>query len=200
MKGPSIVTGADGIPRCAWAGSAADYLDYHDREWGVPVRGETALFERLTLEAFQSGLSWLTILRKRPAFRQAFAGFDAEVVAGFGADDRARLLADVGIVRNARKIDAAIRNARAVLELRAEGGLDALVWSHVPPRHARPAGLAELVASSPESTALSKALKARGFAHLGPTTLYAAMQACGLVDDHLAGCHRAGSASTRTGG
>lgn len=200
MKGPSIVTGADGIPRCAWAGSAADYLDYHDREWGVPVRGETALFERLTLEAFQSGLSWLTILRKRPAFRQAFAGFDAEVVAGFGADDRARLLADVGIVRNARKIDAAIRNARAVLALRAEGGLDALVWSHVPPRHARPSGLAELVASSPESTALSKALKARGFAHLGPTTLYAAMQACGLVDDHLAGCHRAGSASTRTGG
>jgi DNA-3-methyladenine glycosylase I len=191
MSRPSLLTGADGIRRCAWGAATPDYLAYHDQEWGIPVHGERELFERLTLEAFQSGLSWLTILRKRERFRTAFAGFDPEQVAGFGSDDRARLLADGGIVRNARKIDAAIRNAAAVISLRADGGLDALVWSHAPTNHPRPQALEDLRASSPESVALSKALKARGFVFLGPTTLYAAMQACGLVDDHVLGCHRA---------
>jgi len=189
---PGIAVGADDIPRCAWAASAPDYVDYHDLEWGRPVHGESALFERLTLEAFQSGLSWLTILRKRESFRAAFAGFDPEVVATFDADDRARLLADPGIVRNVRKVDAAIANARATVALREHGGLDALVWSHAPARHTPPASPAELRASSPESVALAKALKAHGFVFVGPTTMYAAMQACGLVDDHLLGCHRSG--------
>ncbi len=189
---PGIAVGADDIPRCAWAASAPDYVDYHDLEWGRPVHGESALFERLTLEAFQSGLSWLTILRKRESFRAAFAGFDPEVVATFDADDRARLLADPGIVRNVRKVDAAIANARETVALREHGGLDALVWSHAPARHTPPASPAELRASSPESVALAKALKAHGFVFVGPTTMYAAMQACGLVDDHLLGCHRSG--------
>ena len=192
-----LVVGDDGLARCGWGASTPDYVGYHDTEWGRPVHGDVAIFERLTLEAFQSGLSWLTILRKRPAFRAAFAGFDPQVVAGFGEDDRARLLTDVGIVRNVRKIDAAIRNARAVLDLRADGGIDALIWSHVPACHERPRELAGLAATSPESVALSKALKAHGFVHLGPTTVYAAMQACGLVDDHLVGCHRAGGADPR---
>ena len=126
------------MPRCSWAGSAPEYLAYHDDEWGVPVHGETALFERFTLEAFQSGLSWITILRKRPAFRAAFAGFDAEQVAAFDDTDRARLMADAGIVRNARKVDAAIANARAVLDLRDDGGLDAYVWSFAPEHHQPP--------------------------------------------------------------
>lgn len=189
---PGIAVGADDIPRCAWAASAPDYVDYHDLEWGRPVHGESALFERLTLEAFQSGLSWLTILRKRESFRAAFAGFDPKVVATFDADDRARLLADPGIVRNVRKVDAAIANARATVALREHGGLDALVWSHAPARHTPPASPTELRASSPESVALAKALKAHGFVFVGPTTMYAAMQACGLVDDHLLGCHRSG--------
>ncbi len=189
---PGIAVGADDIPRCAWAASAPDYVDYHDLEWGRPVHGEAALFERLTLEAFQSGLSWLTILRKRESFRAAFAGFDPKVVATFDADDRARLLADPGIVRNVRKVDAAIANARATVALREHGGLDALVWSHAPARHTPPASPTELRASSPESVALAKALKAHGFVFVGPTTMYAAMQACGLVDDHLLGCHRSG--------
>ena len=191
MSGACVVTGADGIPRCAWGASTPEYVTYHDQEWGVPLHGEGELFERLTLEAFQSGLSWLTILRKREGFRSAFAGFDPQTVAAFDAQDRARLLADAGIVRNRRKVDAAIHNARAVLALRAEGGLDALVWAHAPVRHERPASLDDLRATSPESVALTKALKARGFVFLGPTTLYAAMQACGLVDDHVVGCHRA---------
>ena len=135
MSQPSVVRGADGIPRCAWGASTADYVAYHDAEWGVPLHGERELFERLTLEAFQSGLSWLTILRKREGFRAAFAGFDPERVAGFGPEDRARLMADPGIVRNGRKIDAAIHNAAAVVDLRADGGLDALVWS---PAHRTP--------------------------------------------------------------
>lgn len=183
--------GTDGRARCGWVGTAEDYLDYHDDEWGHPVHGEAALFERFTLEAFQSGLSWLTILRKRAGFRGAFADFDPEVVAGFGAADRERLLADPGIVRNARKVDAAIHNAHAVLALREQGGLDALVWSHAPARHTRPDTMAQVPASSPESHALARSLKAHGFVFVGPTTLYAAMQACGLIDDHVAGCHRA---------
>ena len=197
MSATAVVTGPDGIPRCAWAASTADYIAYHDDEWGVPLHGERELFERLTLEAFQSGLSWLTILRKREGFRAAFAGFDPDVVAAFDAGDRARLLADTGIVRNVRKVDAAIRNAQAVVDLRDDGGLDALVWAHAPAHHDRPQGMGDVRATSPESVALTKALKARGFVFLGPTTMYAAMQACGLVDDHLAGCHRAGGQQAR---
>ena len=189
-----LVVGADGRARCAWAASTPDYLDYHDTEWGVPVHGEQALYERLTLEAFQSGLSWLTILRKREAFRAAFSGFDADAVAAFTGADRERLMADAGIVRNRLKIDAAIRNAAAVVSLREHGGLDALLWSHAPRDHVPPQSTADLRATSPESVALAKALKRAGFVFVGPTTMYAAMQACGLVDDHLAGCHRAGGA------
>ena len=190
----SLVVGADGLARCAWAGSTPDYLAYHDEEWGRPVRGETALYERFTLEAFQSGLSWLTILRKREGFRAAFAGFDADVVAGYGEDDVERLMADPAIVRNRAKVRAAVANARAVRALRDRGGLDALVWSFAPA--ARPQRLAagsDVPAVTPESTALAKALKAHGFVFVGPTTAYAAMQACGLVDDHVAGCHVAGA-------
>jgi DNA-3-methyladenine glycosylase I len=189
----ALLVGDDGLARCAWAGSTPDYLAYHDTEWGVPVRGEQALFERLTLEAFQSGLSWLTILRKREAFRLAFAAFDPERVAAFDDADRARLLADASIVRNRLKVDAAITNARAVVALRDTGGLDALFWSFAPVAHARPAGPGDLRATSPESVALAKALKKAGFVFVGPTTMYAAMQACGVVDDHLEGCHRAGA-------
>jgi DNA-3-methyladenine glycosylase I len=189
----ALLVGDDGLARCAWAGSTPDYLAYHDTEWGVPVRGEQALFERLTLEAFQSGLSWLTILRKREAFRQAFAQFDPERVAAFGDADRARLLGDASIVRNRLKVDAAITNARAVVALRDTGGLDELFWSFAPVAHVRPAGPGDLRATSLESVALAKALKKAGFVFVGPTTMYAAMQACGVVDDHLEGCHRAGA-------
>ena len=187
---PDIIVGPDGMPRCRW-GSGTDYLVYHDTEWGVPVHGETQLYERLTLEAFQSGLSWLTILRKREAFREAFLGFEAERVAEFGESDRAALMGNSGIVRNRLKIDAAITNARAVVALRTQGGLDALFWSHAPERHEPPARLSDVPATSPESVALAKALKKAGFVFVGPTTMYAAMQACGVVDDHVAGCHRA---------
>ena len=189
-----LVVGADGVARCGWAGPAPEYLRYHDEEWGRTVRGETALFERISLEAFQSGLSWLTILRKREGFRAAFAGFDPERVAAFGPSDVDRLLADPGIVRNRAKILAAVANARATLALRdtVDGGLDALVWSHAPDDgeggRPAPATLADVPAVTPASTALAKALKRHGFAFVGPTTAYAAMQACGLVDDHLAGC------------
>jgi DNA-3-methyladenine glycosylase I len=185
------VEGPDGKRRCPW-GTSAEYLAYHDEEWGRPVRGETALFERFTLEAFQSGLSWLTILRKREGFRSAFDGFDADAVARYGDADAARLLADAGIVRNRAKIAAAIANARAVVTLRetVEGGLDGLVWSFAPDGATRPAprDLGDVPATTPESAALAKALKKNGFVFVGPTTAYAAMQACGLVDDHLAGC------------
>jgi DNA-3-methyladenine glycosylase I len=187
-----LVVGDDGLARCAWAGSTPDYLAYHDDEWGRPVRGEQALFERITLEAFQSGLSWLTILRKREAFRRAFAGFDPEAVAAFDESDEARLMADAGIVRNRLKVRAALTNARAVVGLRDSGGLDALFWSFAPQRTARPRSFADVPASTPESVALAKALKRAGLVFVGPTTMYAAMQACGVVDDHLAGCHRAG--------
>ncbi len=187
-----LVVGDDGLARCAWGTSTEDYRRYHDEEWGRPVHGETALYERFTLEAFQSGLSWLTILRKREAFRAAFAGFDADAVAAFGAADVERLLADAGIVRNRLKVQAAVTNARATVALRDAhpGGLDGLVWSFAPPaRDRRPAGLAEVPATTPESAALAKALKRHGFVFVGPTTAYAAMQACGLVDDHVEGCH-----------
>lgn len=180
--------GHDGRLRCSWAVGAADYTDYHDQEWGRPVRGEQALFERISLEAFQSGLSWLTILRKRPAFRQAFADFDPDRIAEFGDDDVERLLADAAIVRNARKIHATITNARAVQRLREDGGLDEVFWSYQPAARPRPARMADVPAQTEASKALAKRLKAAGFAHVGPTTMYAAMQACGLVDDHVQGC------------
>ncbi|WP_426566020.1 DNA-3-methyladenine glycosylase I [Angustibacter sp. McL0619] len=184
------VVGPDGLARCAWASSTADYLSYHDQEWGRPVHGELALYERITLEAFQSGLSWITILRKREGFRAAFAGFDPQVVAGFGEDDVTRLMADASIVRNQAKIRAAVVNAAAVLALRDDGGLDDFVWSFAPtPRPARLGAEDTFPATTAESKALAKALKAKGFAFVGPTTAYAAMQACGLVDDHVAGCH-----------
>ena len=184
-----LAVGPDGKARCAWVGAAPDYLAYHDDEWGRVVHGEQALFERLTLEAFQSGLSWLTILRKREAFRRAFAGFDADAVAAFGPADEARLLADAGIVRNGAKIRAAIGNARAVVALRSAGGLDTLVWAHAPEPAPRRPGSAATPATTPESVALAKALRKAGFVFVGPTTAYAAMQACGLVDDHVEGCH-----------
>jgi DNA-3-methyladenine glycosylase I len=176
--------------RCDWGDSAPEYVRYHDEEWGTPLRGDRALFERLSLEAFQSGLSWLTILRKRENFRRAFAGFDIETVAGFGEADRQRLLADAGIVRNRAKIDAVIGNARAAVDAVPEG-LSDLLWSFAPERHQRPATMAEVPASSAESRAMAAELKRRGFAFVGPTTAYALMQAAGLVDDHLGYCWRA---------
>jgi DNA-3-methyladenine glycosylase I len=183
-----LVIGADGLSRCAWGASTPDYAAYHDNEWGQPLYGDDALFERLTLEAFQSGLSWLTILRKREAFRRAFAGFHIDVVAGYGEADAARLLNDPGIVRNRAKIEAAIANARAALDV--PEGLAALLWRFAPaPRPARPRSFAEVPPITPESTAMAKELKRRGFRFVGPTTAYALMQATGMVDDHLAGCH-----------
>lgn len=183
--------GPDGRLRCPWALSTDDYLEYHDQEWGRPVHGDIALYERLTLEAFQSGLSWLTILRKRPAFRAAFVGFDPEAVARYTEPDVHRLMADSGIVRNRKKIDAAISNARALVRLRdaeGDGALDRLVWSHTPPPRPAPTTLADVPATTPESVALAKALKRLGFAFVGPTTAYATMQAAGVVNDHLADC------------
>ncbi|MDG4779018.1 DNA-3-methyladenine glycosylase I [Micromonospora sp. WMMD961] len=183
-----LVIGADGLARCAWGSSTPDYAVYHDTEWGRPLHGDDALYERMTLEAFQSGLSWLTILRKRPAFRLAFDEFHIPTVAGYDDSDVTRLLADAGIVRNRAKIEAAIANARAALEL--PEGLSALLWSFAPERRpARPASFAELAPITAESTAMAKALKKRGFRFVGPTTAYALMQATGMVDDHIVGCH-----------
>jgi DNA-3-methyladenine glycosylase I len=182
-----LVTGADGLARCAWGASTPEYVSYHDTEWGKPVRDDDALYEKVTLEAFQSGLSWLTILRKRESFRAAFDKFKIETVAAYGDADVARLLADTGIVRNRAKIDAAIANARAALEV--EGGLAALLWSFAPPPRPRRPSSAQVPALTPESTAMAKALKKRGFRFVGPTTAYALMQATGMVDDHVAGCH-----------
>ncbi|MFK4494433.1 DNA-3-methyladenine glycosylase I [Dermacoccus sp. GAS27A] len=183
-----LIVGDDGVARCAWATSAPDYVAYHDDEWGRRVRGERELFERLTLESFQSGLSWLTILRKREAFRAAFVGFEPDVVAALGVADVERLMGDASIVRNRRKIEAAVTNARAVVELRADGGLEALIDTFPPAAHERPTTVADVVGSSDESAALAKELKRRGFAHVGPTTCYSLMQACGYVNDHAAGC------------
>lgn len=191
MSGGAAVTGPDGRGRCPWALSAPDYLDYHDEEWGRELRGDDALFERMCLEAFQSGLSWLTILRKRPAFRKAFADFSIPAVAAFGAADEERLLADAGIIRNRAKIAAAIGNARGAAGL--PDGLSTLLWSYAPTgSRARPRTHAEVPATSAESTAMARELKRRGFRFVGPTTAYALMQATGMVDDHIAGCWRAG--------
>jgi DNA-3-methyladenine glycosylase I len=183
-----LVDGPDGRPRCAWACSAPDYVAYHDQEWGRAEHDDRALFEKLCLEAFQSGLSWLTILRKREAFRRAFAGFAVERVAAFGDADVARLMADAGIVRNRAKIEAAIANARVAAAL--DVPLAELLWSFAPDGSRRPAPrtLADVPAVTPESTAMARELKRRGFRWVGPTTAYALMQACGLVNDHLAGC------------
>ena len=183
--------GADGRLRCAWGNSAPDYVAYHDDEWGVPLHGETALYERLTLEAFQSGLSWLTILRKREGFRRAFKGFEPIRVARFAERDVARLMADTAIVRNRAKIDAAINNARAIADL--DVPLDELLWSFAPDptNRPRPATLADVPAVTAESKAMAKELKRRGFTFVGPTTCYALMQATGMVDDHVAMCWRA---------
>ncbi len=184
-----LVAHPDGHVRCWWCGEDPDYLAYHDQEWGVPVHDDVRLYEKLCLEGFQAGLSWLTILRKRPAFRAAFAGFDPEVVAGFGDDEVARLLGDAGIVRHRGKIEAVIANARAYLRLvEGEGSLDGFVWAYAEPDAPAPRSPADVRATSPASVALSRELKRRGWRFVGPTTVYAFMQSMGLVDDHLVGC------------
>jgi DNA-3-methyladenine glycosylase I len=186
------VRGDDGKRRCPWAGSAPEYRAYHDDEWGRPVVDDDRIYEKLCLEGFQAGLSWLTILRKRDGFRAAFAGFAPEKVAAFDDGDVARLLADAGIIRHRGKIEAAIANARATLAVQADrGSLAALVWDFEPPRRGRaaPARPGDLAPQTPESAALSKALRRYGFRFVGPTTVYAAMQSLGLVNDHLRGCH-----------
>jgi DNA-3-methyladenine glycosylase I len=182
--------GNDGLARCPWALGSDDYIAYHDEEWGRPVHGDAALYERLTLEGFQSGLSWLTILRKRPAFRRAFAGFDPDVVATFDDSDVERLMADSSIVRNRRKIESTVANARALVALRmneGDGALDRLIWSYAADG-AAPETVDDVPAQTADSKALAKALKRYDFGFVGPTTCYAAMQACGVVNDHLAGC------------
>ena len=183
----------DGLPRPAWASASALLRDYYDTEWGMPVRDERGLYERLCLEGFQAGLSWATILRKRPAFREAFADFDPDAVAAFGDEDVARLMADARIVRNRAKIEATIGNAQATIALRPEGGLAALIWSYQPAQTPRPRTLAEIPASTAESIALSKELRRRGFRFVGPTTTFALMEAVGIVDTPLVGSHRRGS-------
>ncbi|MDN4476050.1 DNA-3-methyladenine glycosylase I [Demequina sp. SYSU T00192] len=184
-----MITETNDLVRCFGAGDPL-YERYHDEEWGLPVHGDAALLERIVLEGAQSGLAWITILRKREGYREAFAGFEPEAVAAFGEADVDRLMEDAGIVRNRRKIESAIVNARATVALRDAGtSLDALFWSFAPePRAAAPSSWADVPASTPESVALAKELKRAGFVFVGPTTMYAAMQACGLVDDHIAGC------------
>jgi DNA-3-methyladenine glycosylase I len=182
----AAVPGPDGLLRCPWALGNAEYTAYHDQEWGRPVRSDAGMFERLSLEAFQSGLSWLTILRKRENFRAAFGGFEPETVAGFGPADEARLLADPGIVRNRAKIRAVIGNAQAALAV--PGGLAALVWRYAGGQEPAPVTLADVPAQTPASQACARELRKLGFSFVGPVTIYAAMQACGVVDDHLTGC------------
>ncbi|MEA1303627.1 DNA-3-methyladenine glycosylase I [Actinomyces oris] len=194
---PDLVVGDDGLARPAWAATDPLLREYYDTEWGMPVRDERGVFERLSLEAFQSGLSWATILRKRPAFRNAFSGFDPEAVAGFREADVARLLADARIVRNRAKILATISNARATLHLRESddvaGGLAGLVWSFQPEATPQPHRLSDIPTQSPQSAALSRELKRRGFRFVGPTTMHALMEAIGIIDTHLVGSHRRGS-------
>jgi DNA-3-methyladenine glycosylase I len=192
----TAVIGPDGRARCPWA--AGDlYTAYHDDEWGVPLHGDVPLLEKLTLEGFQSGLSWIVVLRKRPAFREAFAGFAPEAVAAFGEEDVERLMLDAGIIRNRQKIEAAVGNARAVTALRerdGDGALDRLIWSFQPAalaEHVPPTDLADVPAATSTSKALAKALKREGLRFVGPTTVYALMQSSGVVDDHIDGCWRA---------
>lgn len=190
-QGP--IVGEDGLARCPWATTHLLNRDYHDTEWGLPVRGEQGLFERIMLEAFQSGLSWLTILAKRPAFRDAFANFDPDIVADLTDHDMERLMHNAAIVRNRAKIQAARTNACATIALRKAGGLDTLVWSHQPAETASPTSLDEVSSKTLESKALADDLRAHGFVFVGPTTAYALMSAIGVVDLHLVGCHRRGS-------
>ena len=188
-RGRGLVRGGDGVVRCWWADADPLYLAYHDGEWGRPLHGDDALFEMLTLEAFQAGLSWITILRKRDAFRDAFAGFTVDAVAAFGDDDVERLMADARIVRNRAKIEAAIANARAALLLpNGPDRLTRFVWSHAPPARPRLDSFDDVPAETPESRTFSRALRSRGFRFIGPTVAYSFMQAVGMVDDHLAGC------------
>jgi DNA-3-methyladenine glycosylase I len=195
MTGPGVVVGDDGLARPVWASVDPMLREYYDTEWGMPVRDERGLFERLSLEAFQSGLSWATILRKRPAFRAAFDDFDPDAVSRYGEGDVARLMADAGIVRNRAKVLATITNARATVALRGdpEGDLAAFIWSFRPAETPRPRTYGDVPTASPESLALSKALKRKGFTFVGPTTMYALMEAVGIVDTHLLGSHRRGS-------
>ena len=186
----SELLGADGVARCSWGNSTPDYVAYHDEEWGVPLHGQDELYERLCLESFQSGLSWITILRKRESFRKAFKRFKPAKVAKFGDADVERLMQDASIVRNRAKILAAIKNAQAIAAL--DEPLDDLLWSFAPSSHKRPATMADVPAVTDESKAMAKELKKRGFVFLGPTTCYALMQATGMVDDHVEGCFRAG--------
>jgi DNA-3-methyladenine glycosylase I len=198
VESDALAAGPDGRPRCFWAvGGAPEYVVYHDEEWGRPVLTDDGLFERLTLEAFQSGLAWLTILRKRPAFRAAFAGFDVEAVARFGDADRDRLLVDAGIVRNRLKIEAAVGNARAALPVIEEyGSLAAFFWRFRPEAHASPRTRDDWMSETAESKALANELKKRGFRFVGPTTAYSTMQAAGIVNDHAEGCCVHGAAGT----
>ena len=186
----SVIPGPDALDRCGWVGDDTEYRRYHDEEWGRPLHGDRALFEKMALEGFQAGLSWITILRKRPRFREVFAGFEPAIVADFGADDVERLLTDAGIIRNRAKIEATISNAALVRDM-AEGELDAFMWSFAPPARPRPSTLADVPPVTAESEAMSKALRRRGFRFVGPTTMYALMQSAGMVDDHVEGCWRA---------
>ena len=195
MSEHGLVVGDDGLARPVWASADPLLRAYYDTEWGMPVRDERGMFERLSLEAFQSGLSWLTILRKRPAFRAAFDGFDPEAVARYGDVEVERLMADAGIVRNRAKVLATITNARATLGLRddPDGDLAGYVWSFRPSDTPRPRTMTDAPTSSPESLALSRALKRKGFVFVGPTTMYALMEAVGIIDTHLVGSHRRGT-------
>lgn len=187
----SLLTGPDSRDRCAWVGDDDEYRRYHDEEWGTPLHGDRALFEKMALEGFQAGLSWITILRKRPRFREVFEGFVPEIVSEFDESDVERLMGDAGIIRNRAKIEATIGNARIVRGM-ADGEFDELMWSFAPTAaRARPAAFADVPAVTAESTALSKELRRRGFRFVGPTTMYALMQSGGMVDDHIAGCWRA---------
>ncbi|HCJ48647.1 MAG TPA: DNA-3-methyladenine glycosylase I [Microbacterium sp.] len=190
----SLILGPDGLSRCAWVGDDAEYRRYHDEEWGRPLHGDRALFEKMSLEGFQAGLSWITILRKRPRFREVFAGFEPEAVARFDEADVERLMGDAGIIRNRAKILATIGNARLVTTM-AAGELDAFMWSFAPEPGPKPTSLAEVPVTTAASDAMSTALRKAGFRFVGSTTMYALMQSSGMVDDHVVGCHRATDAS-----
>jgi len=191
----SVIIGEDGLGRCAWGASDAEYRRYHDEEWGTPLHGDRPLFEKLSLEGFQAGLSWITILRRRPVFREVFHDFEIEAVARFDENDVEALLQDARIIRHRGKIEATISNARITRDLVADspGALDTLVWSFAPESHVTPQDFSQVPAVTPESTALSAALRKLGFRFVGPTTMYALMQSSGLVDDHVAGCWRSGT-------
>lgn len=193
MSEAALITGEDGLARPSWASSDALMREYYDTEWGMPVRDEQGLFERICLEGFQAGLSWATILRKRPAFREAFAEFAPDAVAEFTQHDVERLMLNEGIIRNRAKINAAVGNAKATLALREEGGLVEFVWSFQPDETPAPRSFGDIPSTSPESVALSKALRKKGFSFVGPTTMFALMEAIGIIDTHLVGSHRRGS-------